>query len=268
MKLMSKYLIVFLVANISKADSPLTIEVNKIFNCYESSNISEHLPLLGYLEIECLSILKKSLKIWKNCVRSIRKLPKKPRYRNAFCKSFGEFSYSCPIDARSWGEGTSYKIGKFCSIADNLTIFLGGNHRCDWVSTYPFPSFSDQFPEASEIHGHPATKGNVIIGNDVWIGSHVTILSGVTIGDGAVVGAFSVVAKNVPPYAIVAGNPARVIRYRFDEKTIAQLLQLQWWNWPIEKIRKNVHLLCSTNLQKFLEENGTINQCMYKKIIL
>lgn len=171
------------------------------------------------------------------------------------CSSFGKYSYSQPINVRSWGEGTSYSVGDFCSIADNLTIFLGGNHRSDWISTYPFPAFTDKFPEARGLEGYVATNGNVRIGNDVWIGSHVTILSGVTIGDGAVVGAQSIVSKSVPPYAIVAGNSAKIIRYRFDTKVIEMLLKLKWWNWPIAKIRKNVHLLCSTNIKEFLYDN-------------
>jgi len=169
------------------------------------------------------------------------------------CISFGEYSYSPPIHVKSWGEGTHYSVGKFCSIADKLTIFLGGDHRLDWISTYPFPAFAKIFPEAAGIKGYVATKGNVIIGNDVWIGSHVTILSGVTIGDGAVIGTQSLVSKSVPAYAIVAGNPAKLIRYRFDSKTIEQLLKLKWWDWPIEKIRKNIHLLCSANIASLLQ---------------
>lgn len=171
-----------------------------------------------------------------------------------YCKSFGDYSYGS-VQARSWGEGTQYSIGKFCSISDNVIIFLGGNHRPDWVSTYPFLSFTDSFPEAKNIAGHPSTKGDVVIGNDVWIGSHVVILSGVKVGDGAVIGAYSIVTKHVPPYAIVAGNPARIIRYRFDEQTITQLLELKWWDWPIERIRKNIDIICSPNIQQFIKSN-------------
>jgi len=174
------------------------------------------------------------------------------------CNSFGEYSYDDSTRARNWGDDAQYSVGKFCSIADDLKLFLSGNHRSDWVSTYPFPAFTETFPEAKGIEGFRLTRGNIVIGNDVWIGSHVTILSGVTIGDGAVVGAGSLVAKSVPPYAIVVGNPAKIIRYRFDEKTIEMLLKIQWWNWPIEKIKKNVHLLCSDNVQTLLQQNENI----------
>jgi acetyltransferase-like isoleucine patch superfamily enzyme len=166
----------------------------------------------------------------------------------------GEYSYGIP-NIREWGEKANLNIGKFCSIADNVSIFLGGNHRTDWISTYPFGEFQDYFPKATNILGHPATKGDVIIGNDVWIGSGVTILSGVNIGDGAVLAANSVVVKNVLPYEIVAGNPARVIRKRFDDEVIQLLLQIAWWNWPIEKINSEVHYLCSSDIRKFITRN-------------
>lgn len=168
------------------------------------------------------------------------------------CSSFGEYSYiGGGLDVKSWGEGATFSVGHFCSIADHLTILLGGNHRVDWISTYPFMSFNNQFPEAENISGHPATKGNVIIGNDVWIGSHVVILSGIKIGDGAVIGAYSVVAKDVPPYAVAVGNPVSIVRYRFDEDTIKKLMEIAWWNWPIEKIKKYVKIICSNDIDSF-----------------
>lgn len=169
--------------------------------------------------------------------------------QHAQCISFGPYSYSGAIKLIHFGEPATYSIGKFCSIGENLTIYLGGNHRVDWVSVFPFMSFVQWFPEASAIPGHPATKGNVVIGNDVWIGADVTIMSGVTIGDGAVIGAHAVVAKDVPPYAIFVGNPARLARYRFDEDTVKKLLEIKWWDWPIERIKKYVNLLCSSNVQ-------------------
>src|SRR5208283_2957437 len=105
----------------------------------------------------------------------------------------------------------------FCSIAPNrVTIVLGGQHRPDWVSSYPF---NDLFIEFKRFKGSPVSKGDVIIGNDVWIGLDAVILSGIKIGDGAVIGSNALVTKDVPPYAIVGGNPAKLIRYRFDEET-------------------------------------------------
>lgn len=160
---------------------------------------------------------------------------------------FGEFTYGVPA-IFEWGEGTELTVGKFCSIASYVNIFLGGGHRTDWVTTYPFNVFVDEFPSANGIIGHPISKGNVVIGNDVWIGQGATILSGVTIGDGAVIGAFSVVAKDVDPYTIVAGNPARLIRRRFDVADIEFLLSIKWWDWPKEKIEEHVRLLCSGNI--------------------
>lgn len=166
----------------------------------------------------------------------------------------GEYSYGCPI-VRRWDDKTNLHIGKFCSIADNVTIMLGGNHRTDWVTTYPFNVLSEPFPQAEGITGHPATKGDVWIGNDVWIGSGATILSGVHIGDGAVVGAQAVVTKDVEPYAIVTGNPARMVKKRFDDDSIKALLEIQWWNWSVEKINAEMRFLCNNEIGVFIERH-------------
>jgi acetyltransferase-like isoleucine patch superfamily enzyme len=162
----------------------------------------------------------------------------------------GDHTYGKP-KVISWGEGASLRIGKYCSIATNVVIFLGSEHRIDWVSTYPFPFL---WEEARSITGHPATKGDVIIGNDVWIGYGVTILSGVTIGDGAAIGACSLVTKDIPPYAIVAGNPAQVLRFRFDEETIKALLRIKWWNWPDHQVRENIKYICSPSIETFIKK--------------
>ncbi len=162
----------------------------------------------------------------------------------------GAYTYGIPKILRAnWA--CAIEIGKFCSIADEVIIMLDTDHRPDWITTYPFPALAD-FPEAAMIEGHPCAKGDVIIGNDVWIGYGAFILSGVTIGDGAVIAARSIVTKDVPPYSIVAGNPAAIKKTRFSEETIAALLEIQWWNWPIEKIRKHIPLLCSEKIDDFV----------------
>jgi len=148
-------------------------------------------------------------------------------------------------------EGTKLIIGKFCSIADNITIFLGDNHNTNWFSTYPFGHIHDNiFTKLNRNNGHPSSKGNVVIGNDVWIGSNATIMSGITIGDGAVIAAKSVVTKNVPPYTIVGGNPAKEIRKRFSDDIINKLLELKWWDKSDEEINNISDVLCSNDVDK------------------
>lgn len=157
----------------------------------------------------------------------------------------GEWTYGTPA-VLSWGEGARLHVGRFCSIAPEVVILLGGNHRTDWVTTYPFPALVDMgWVEAEGVSGHPATRGDVHIGNDVWLGRGATVLSGVSIGDGAVVAARAVVARDVPPYAVVAGNPAEVVRWRFSAGDREFLEGLKWWDWPVERIRENMELLCS-----------------------
>ena len=162
----------------------------------------------------------------------------------------GEWSYGRPNVMRP-DQTTQLEIGRFCSIADGVRILLGGEHRTDWVTTYPFPSI---FPERFSAEGHPASKGNIVIGNDVWLCAGSTILSGVTIGDGAVVGAGCVVTRDVEPYAIVAGNPARVVRFRFDPSIISRLEKLAWWNWPMSRIEELAPLLLSNRIEDFLAQ--------------
>lgn len=162
----------------------------------------------------------------------------------------GEYTYGAPRVVFPDGK---LRIGKFCSIAWNVTIYLGGNHRVDWFATFPFPSRPDRFPSAQGIDGFLDTRGDVTIGNDVWIGSDVIILSGVTIGDGAVIGAGSVVAADVEPYTIVAGNPARVVKKRFSDDVIVRLAEIKWWDWPCDKIDRNLRALCSGDSEKLDE---------------
>jgi acetyltransferase-like isoleucine patch superfamily enzyme len=165
----------------------------------------------------------------------------------------GRYTYGAPR-VRWWGEQANLSIGKYCSIAERVEIYLGGNHHTEWVSTYPFSQFGKDWPNARGVSGHPATRGDVVIGNDVWLGAGCMILSGVRIGDGAVVGARAVVARDVPAYAIVAGNPATVVRKRFDDGTIAALQSIAWWDWPDARVRRHVPALMSGDIRRFLAD--------------
>lgn len=164
--------------------------------------------------------------------------------------SIGEWTYGDPTV--SWHEpGRTLTIGRFCSIAPEVVIMLGGNHHTEWISTFPF---AELMGDDTELPGHECTRGDVSIGHDVWIGQGALILSGVTIGDGAVIAAHSVVTRDVAPYSISGGNPARHLRYRVPEDAIADLLEIQWWNWPIEQIQAARHLLLSPRVDEFIAQ--------------
>ena len=139
-------------------------------------------------------------------------------------------------------------IGKFCSIASGVKFIMnGGNHRTDWLTNYPFPVFGDGWESVMpEDWPH---KGDTIVGNDVWIGYQATLMPGVQIGDGAIIASQSVVTKSVPPYTVVGGNPAQEIRKRFDEATIQALLEIGWWDWPIERISRNLQAICGSDIE-------------------
>lgn len=167
----------------------------------------------------------------------------------------GKYSYGYEYATVLWNNGNKINVGSFCSIARGLTIYLGGNHRSDWITTYPFGHANPKTFTSFNGEGHPSTSGDVIIGNDVWIGSDVTIMSGVTIGDGSIIAANSHVVKNVEPYSITGGNPAKLIKYRFSDEQIKSLLKIKWWEWDDEKINSECCTLCSTNLDEFIKKH-------------
>jgi acetyltransferase-like isoleucine patch superfamily enzyme len=164
--------------------------------------------------------------------------------------SLGRHSYGGPKVVTFGGDTAAARIGSFVSIAPEVVLIPGGGHRTDWVSTYPLRRRFD-LPGALQ-DGHPSSKGDIVIGSDVWLGRGAVVLSGVTIGSGAVVGASSVVSGDVPPYAIVAGNPATVVRYRFAEDQIAALLRIAWWDWPMDKILRCVPELNGGSVDDFI----------------
>ncbi|MFM2360912.1 MAG: hypothetical protein RLY16_2905 [Bacteroidota bacterium] len=154
--------------------------------------------------------------------------------------------------------GDKLIIGKFCMIAADVQFIMNGaNHLSNAVSAYPFAIFGADWQDAMAGKTYP-TKGDTIVGNDVWIGHRATILPGVHIGDGAIIGAYALVTKDVEPYTIVGGNPAKLIKKRFSEEQIAQLLKIEWWNWEADTITQRLHLLTDDNIDAFIQQAGEV----------
>lgn len=166
----------------------------------------------------------------------------------------GLHTYGTPNVQFDRHAGTRVFIGKYCSIASGVVIFNGSNHNPQWVSTYPF-RIKMGLPGAFR-DGHPASKGDVRIGNDVWIGAGAIVLSGVSIGDGAVIGAGAVVSRDVEPYVVAAGNPAVPVRTRFPSEVVDQLLKIRWWDWPADQVQEAVPLLCSDRIEEFIARHA------------
>ncbi len=146
--------------------------------------------------------------------------------------------------------GDKLIIGKFCMIASNVTFIMNGaNHLTDALTTYPFAIFGNGWQNAMDGKAYP-NKGDLVIGNDVWIGYNATIMAGVTIGDGAIIATNATVVKDVAAYSIVGGNPAAEIKKRFDDDSIRRLLEIEWWNWDIEKITRNLQHLTATEIDR------------------
>jgi acetyltransferase-like isoleucine patch superfamily enzyme len=174
--------------------------------------------------------------------------------------SLGKYSYACNPNILWKVDDSTVICGNFVSIAVNVNIFLGNGigHDANFVTTFPFGEIHQNvFPNVK--NNSKNTNGSVKIGNDVWIGHGSTIMSGVTIGDGVIIAANSHVVKDVEPYSITGGNPAKTIKYRFSEEQIKKLLKIKWWNWDVDKINNNIPLLCSENIDDFI--NKHINDC-------
>jgi acetyltransferase-like isoleucine patch superfamily enzyme len=166
----------------------------------------------------------------------------------------GRHTYGLPKVWMYMGSECKVVVGAFCSIAPGVQIIAGGGHPASRVSTFPFRI---RWRMAGVYEdGMPETRGDIVIGSDVWLGTDAIVLSGVSIGHGAIVAAGSVVTHSVPPYAIVGGVPAAVIRYRFDNDTIQKLLQISWWEWDDSTIKEAVPLLSSSDVQAFLDSHG------------
>ena len=160
----------------------------------------------------------------------------------------GTGTYGIP-EVFEFGDNTILRIGSYTSIAAGVKILLGGEHRTDWLTTYPFPAMMNGL---EDIKDYAPSKGDVVIGSDCWLCADATILSGVTIGHGAIVAAGAVVARDVPPFAVVGGNPCKFIRWRFDEDVRQQLLDAAWWDWPMEEVKSIARHLSGSDLEAFL----------------
>lgn len=142
--------------------------------------------------------------------------------------------------------GDRLVIGKFCAIARGVKFIMNGaNHKISGISTYPFQIFGNGWEQVTPLPGELPYKGDTVIGHDVWIGYDSLIMPGVTVGNGAIISSRSVVVGDVPPYAVVGGNPAKVLKQRFAPETVASLAEIRWWDWPIEKISRHLAVIVS-----------------------
>jgi chloramphenicol O-acetyltransferase type B len=185
-----------------------------------------------------------------NSIKSIKK-EEQTKYITDFIE-VGDFSYGIP-QVFYYNKGLKLKIGKFCSIASGVSIMIGGEHPPDWITTYPFSAFFN-----NQVHKYtsPSTaerkNKDVVIENDVWLGKDCTIMSGVKVSNGAIIGNKALVTKDVPPYAIVGGVPAKIIKMRFEKHIVDSLLQIKWWDWEDEKILNAIHILESNNIEQLI----------------
>jgi virginiamycin A acetyltransferase len=152
--------------------------------------------------------------------------------------------------------GDKLIIGKFCAIAKGVTFIMNGaNHKTSGFSTYPFFIFGTGWEDASPAAGELPYKGDTVVGHDVWLGYEATIMPGISIGHGAIVASKSVVTSDVPPYSVVGGNPAKILKYRFDAKTIEALLSVAWWDWSAEKITRHLKLITNNDIDALIKSD-------------
>ncbi|PHN54152.1 MULTISPECIES: CatB-related O-acetyltransferase [Pseudomonas syringae group] len=185
--------------------------------------------------------------------RQLRKMDKLERHAEKIRLKYpravvGVGTYGIP-DIVDFGDNSILRVGSYTSIAEGVKILLGGEHRTDWITTYPFPAMVEQ---VSDIQDYAPSKGDVVIGSDCWICANAVIVSGVTIGHGAIVGAGAMVVRDVAPYSVVGGNPCKFIRWRFEEDVRDLLLQAAWWDWPMEEVKSVARTLCSSDMDAFL----------------
>jgi virginiamycin A acetyltransferase len=161
------------------------------------------------------------------------------------------------VNIITWSDQYKVLLGKYNSIGRDCNFFLHANHRPDWVTTSSqlLGPVTHQIAEMHMKMGHPTCKGDIIVENDVWVGAKATIMSGVKIHNGAIVATGAVVTKDVPPYAIVAGNPAKVVKYRFSEEQIESLLKISWWDWDESKVREMAMTMWTDNIDDFIKNN-------------
>ncbi len=172
--------------------------------------------------------------------------------------------YDDPEDSQNFERNVLYHypfigdkliIGKFCAIATGVQFIMNGaNHKLSGFSTFPFFVFGNGWEDSAPQPGELPYKGDTVVGNDVWIGYQALIMPGVKIGNGAIISSRAVVTSDVPPYSIVGGNPAKVLKQRFTDETILALEKLAWWNWPIEKITRSLHAITSANIDALSAE--------------
>lgn len=230
-------------------DTLLIYDINKVLKAQLKfiSNINEEVIIEGAF-LDDPENIKFSFKSPSIQYGPKRFAPTKDVYPNM---DIGDHTYGIPdmID----GQYGDIIIGKFCSIAIGVSI-VGANHNINYTSTYPFKTiWNDQWMSMNNVSEH-ISKGKTVIGNDVWIGKSAFIMNGIKIGDGSVIGAGAVVTKDVPPYAVVGGNPAKIIKFRFEDNIINKLLKIKWWNWSDEKIDDFLPLIMSENIDLFIQK--------------